>query len=93
MTDKHSFRGAITDDTRRVFDELVRPNDIYDEHGVYWADLPWKERVKFVLKMDSKETKREGSIVWAMFKADPLSPLTSYFKYMMLPGLGLGLEG
>ena len=93
MTDNHNIIHPMTDDERKAFDELLKPNDIYDEHGVYWADLPLKVRIKFVLNMDGEEIKRESSIVWAMFKPDPMSPITSYFKHMVLPGAGLGLEG
>ena len=39
------------------------------------------------------EAKRELSGIWEMTKADPLSPISYYFRNMVLPGAGLGLEG
>ena len=83
----------MTMNERQIFDYLIKPDDIYDSNGVYWADLPFAQRVKFILGVDGRETKRESSNVWAMFKADPLSPVSYYFKNMVLPGAGLGLEG
>ncbi|CAF9921385.1 MAG: hypothetical protein HETSPECPRED_004516 [Heterodermia speciosa] len=93
MTGTHNPIHTMTANERQIFDYLIKPDDIYDSNGVYWADLPLAQRVKFVLGVDSRETKRESSNVWAMFKADPLSPVAYYFKNMVLPGAGLGLEG
>lgn len=93
MTGTHDPIHQMTSNERQIFDYLIKPDDIYDENGVYWADLPLSQRVKFVLGVDSRETKRESSNIWAMFKADPLSPVAYYFKNMVLPGAGLGLEG
>ena len=76
-----------------VFHALLHPDDIYTEEGVYWADLPVGERIGFVRKVDSQEARKEGSLIWNMFKTDPLSPIGYYFKNMVLPGAGLGLEG
>ena len=78
---------------RQIFDYLLKPDDIYDANGVYWADLPLTQRVKFVTRYDAKETRREWSNIGAMTKKDPLSPLAYYFRNMVLPGAGLGLEG
>lgn len=83
----------MNDDEARVFKQLLKPDDSYDENGVYWADLSWFKRARFVMRTDSIETKREIGNVWAMFKKDPLSPVSFYFRNMVLPGAGLGLEG
>lgn len=83
----------MTANERQIFNQLLYPDDSYNEHGVYWADLPWAQRVKFVSSYDSKESKREIGNIWRMFKADPLSPVAYYFRNMVLPGAGLGLEG
>lgn len=76
-----------------AFDALIRPDDCYTAEGTYWADLPVMKQIGFVLSSDSKETKREMGSIWQMFKDDPLSPVSYYFRNMVLPGAGLGLEG
>ncbi|KAI9934689.1 hypothetical protein ASPWEDRAFT_53814 [Aspergillus wentii DTO 134E9] len=76
-----------------AFDALIRPEDSYTTDGTYWADLPLFKRVKFVSSYDATEAKRELGSIWDMFKADPLSPISYYFRNMVLPGAGLGLEG
>jgi hypothetical protein len=78
---------------REAFNQLIRPADSYTSAGVYWADLPLRERVNFVTSVDAAETKKELSWLWDMFKQDPLSPIGYYFKNAVIPGLGLGLEG
>ena len=72
---------------------LLHPDDIYDETGTYWADLPMRQRLKFVTKVDGAEARKETKSILAMFKEDPLSPIGYYMKNMVLPGAGLGLEG
>ena len=83
----------ITENERQIFDYLLRPDDSYDSNGVYWADMPIAKRVKFVGSYDAQEAKRELGVVGRMFKKDPLSPVSAYFRNMVLPGAGLGLEG
>jgi hypothetical protein len=39
------------------------------------------------------ETKREASLVWSMFKKDPLSPLAAYSRRYVMTGFGLFTEG
>lgn len=93
MTGTHNPVHQMTQNERQIFDYLLKPDDCYNEAGVYWGDMPLAQQVKFVMKGDSKEGKRELSNIWAMFKKDPLSPFAYYFKNMVLPGAGLGLEG
>ncbi|KAF2147776.1 MFS general substrate transporter [Myriangium duriaei CBS 260.36] len=76
-----------------VFQSLLKPDDSYDEDGVYWADLPLAKRAKFVSRVDTQEAKTELAWIWNMFKTDPLSPVGHYFRNMVIPGAGLGLEG
>ncbi len=78
---------------RQIFDYLLKPDDSYSADGVYWADLPLAQRVKFVTSYDGKEAARELKSIGAMAKRDPLSPVAYYFRNMVLPGAGLGLEG
>lgn len=76
-----------------AFDKLIRPDDSYTPEGVYWADLPFFKKVAFVGKTDSAEAARELRTIGRMIKEDPLSPVSFYFKNMVLPGAGLLLEG
>lgn len=78
---------------KQIFDYLLHPDDSYTPDGVYWADLPIGQRIKFVSSYDGREVKRELGIIGRMFKKDPLSPVGAYFRNMVLPGAGLGLEG
>ena len=78
---------------RQIFDYLLKPDDNYTAGGIYWADLPFAQRVRFVSSNDAKEAGRELRNIGAMTKKDPLSPVAYYFKNMVLPGAGLGLEG
>lgn len=83
----------MNEDEASVFSSLLHPDDIYDENGTYWADLPLRQRIKFVRKVDAEETKTEIEWIISMFKQNPLSLISYYFKNMVLPGAGLGLEG
>lgn len=76
-----------------VFRSILLPDDSYDEHGVYWADMPISKRLKFTNKVDSAEARKELSSIWRMIKADPLSPVSYYIRNMVIPGAGLLLEG
>lgn len=78
---------------REIFDYLIHPDDSYTPEGVYWADLSFLQRVSFLSKYDAREAGRELRTIARMTKADPLSPVSYYFKNMVLPGAGLGLEG
>ena len=84
---------GMNDNERQIFDYLLKPDDSYDESGTYWADMGIMRRVKFVTTYDRKETQRELRGIWGMMKKDPLSPVGYYFRNMVLPGAGLGLEG
>lgn len=78
---------------RAIFDYLLRPDDSYDQNGVYWADLSIADRIRFVSSYNAAETKREFNEVVQMAKKNPFSPIASYFRTAVLPGAGLGLEG
>lgn len=93
MDGTHDPIHTITPNERQIFDYLLRPDDSYDTNGVYWADMPLAKRAKFVGSYDAVEAKRELSTIGAMFKKDPLSPVSWYFRNMVIPGAGLGLEG
>ena len=93
MSGHHNPVHQITENERQIFQYLIRPDDSYDEHGVYWADMPIGKRIKFVTNYDNAEAARELSAIGRMMRADPLSPVGYYFRNMVLPGAGLGLEG
>ncbi|KAF7193137.1 putative inorganic phosphate transporter [Pseudocercospora fuligena] len=76
-----------------VFRSLLLPDDSYDENGTYWADMPIGKRLKFVNHVDSQEAKKELQSIGRMMKADPLSPVGYYMRNMVIPGMGLLLEG
>jgi hypothetical protein len=84
---------GATEQERRIFGYLTHPDDSYTPDGTYWADLPLKERIKFVSSVQAAEDKSELKAIGSMMKEDPLSPLTWYFRNAVLPGAGLGLEG
>ncbi len=93
MDDYQGGTPQMTANERQIFNQLLYPDDSYNGDGIYWADLPLVQKIKFVSSYDAKESKREGGNIWKMFKNDPLSPVAYYFRNMVLPGAGLGLEG
>lgn len=97
MTGRHTatmdIRTDMSANEASVFHALLHPDDIYNEDGTYWADLPVGQRMKFISKVDGEESRKELSSIWTMFKNDPLSPVSYYMKNMVLPGAGLLLEG
>lgn len=93
MTGTHNPLEDMEAHEKGAFDRLIRPDDSYNAEGVYWADMPLGEKIKFVSSYDAKEARSELSTIWSMIKEDPLSPVSYYFRNMVLPGAGLGLEG
>lgn len=91
--DTQDIRHDMSANEASVFHALLHPDDLYDENGTYWADLPLGRRLKFVTKANHEEAQKERRSFWEMVKADPLSPIGYYLKNMVLPGAGLGLEG
>lgn len=83
----------MKDGEASVLRSLLLPDDSYDEHGTYWADMPIRKRVAFVNKVDAAEARNELKSIGKMMKADPLSPVSYYFRNMVIPGMGLLLEG
>ncbi|KIR57991.1 Pi-transporter A-1 [Cryptococcus bacillisporus CA1873] len=79
------------DQSHPLFQDLA-PEDSYRD-GVYWADLPFNERRKWVDSQSNEEARRELKHIWQMFKEDPLSPLTTYCKTYVMGGFGLFTEG
>jgi hypothetical protein len=90
--DPDEFPG-LTNDERRIFSHVTRPDDSYNEDGIYWADLPLAKRIGFVTKVDNQAAREEASSAWSMFKEDPLSNMSWYVRHAVIPGAGLGLEG
>lgn len=99
MTGEHTATEKIGDmhhmdqNEKDIFNHLLLPDDSYDAHGTYWADMNIFKRAKFVNHVDSAESKQELKTIGRMIKKDPLSPVSYYAKNMVLPGAGLLLEG
>lgn len=89
----HKSAEGMTVEEKAAFDALIHPDDCYTPDGVYWADLSLFKRLSFVGGNEGREAKRELGVIGDMMKKDPLSPIGWYFKNMVLPGAGLGLEG
>jgi hypothetical protein len=85
-------RRTVTEE-QRIFNHVTRPDDAYTADGVYWADLPLAQRVRFVTKVDAEASMAELKTVGKMIKRDPLSPVAWYVRNAVIPGAGLGLEG
>ncbi|MCJ1279171.1 hypothetical protein MMC21_006995 [Puttea exsequens] len=93
MDGTHDPIHTMNENERQIFDYLIKPDDSYNEEGVYWADLSIPKRIAFVTHSDGKEARRELGSIWQMFKRDPLEPFRYYVRNMVIPGAGLGLEG
>lgn len=76
-----------------VFRQILLPDDSYDETGTYWADMGIWRRLKFTNAIDSAEARNELKAIGRMIAADPLSPVGYYMRNMVIPGMGLLLEG
>ena len=72
--------------------EAIYPEDAY-KGKTYWADLPQNERTGWITKQSNDEARRELSVVWQMFKLDPLRPFSAYFQNYAITGLGFFVEG
>ncbi|KAL7419464.1 hypothetical protein Q5752_006302 [Cryptotrichosporon argae] len=75
-----------------LFNDLC-PQDAYTPEGVYWADLPTSERVRWINAQSNAETRRELAELWATFKRDPLEPFNAYCRRYVIGGFGLFTEG
>lgn len=77
-------------------EELLRedlfPPDSYSGK-VYWADLPFGERITWVNTQSNAEARRELALLGAAFKRDPLQPIRDYFGRYVITGMGLFVEG
>ena len=72
-------------------DELF-PADSY-AGDVYWADLPFNQRVSWVNKQSNDEARRELRVLAAEFKKNPAQPFLDYFTRYVITGMGLFVEG
>jgi Sugar (and other) transporter len=68
------------------------PEDAY-QNGVYWADLPFGERVSWVNRQSNAEALREIKLLAHEFYMDPLQPFRDYFDKYVITGMGLFIEG
>lgn len=86
-----AFRG-LPDAPEDLLHETLYPDDAY-KGTTYWADLPAKERTKWIQHQYASETGREFGVFWSMFKKEPLKPFTTYFRNYVVTGLGFFVEG
>ena len=96
MGGQHVATADLTDmsaNESSVFRSLLLPDDSYDENGTYWADMKIGHKINFIRKVDNAEAAKELKAIGRMIKADPLSPVGYYFRNMVIPGMGLLLEG
>jgi len=68
------------------------PPDMYSG-TTYWADLPFRERVKWVNAQSDAEAYREFWLLMSEFKKDPLQPIRDYFGTYVITGMGMFVEG
>lgn len=84
------------DPTTSPEDDLLReelfPQDMYSG-TTYWADLPFRERVKWVNAQSDAEAHREFWLLMSEFKKDPLQPIRDYFGTYVITGMGMFVEG
>jgi hypothetical protein len=74
-----------------LHDELY-PEDSYSG-TTFWADLPFRQRLSWAHKQSTAETRRELSLLFSEFKADPLQPFRDYTRKYAVTGMGLFIEG
>lgn len=80
------------EDLDAALESIVQPADSYKD-GVYWADLPRKERWSWINKQNNSEASRELVQIWQIFREDPIEPIRIYFRRYVVTGLGLFVEG
>ena len=72
-------------------DELFPP-DMYSG-TTYWADLPIRERIRWVNAQSDAEAHREFWLLMSEFRKDPLQPIRDYFGHYVITGMGMFVEG
>lgn len=80
------------EDIRSLLREELYPNDAY-HNGVYWADLPGRQRTTWIVRQYNQEATRQFGVAWAPFWHDPLQPFFHYFHNYVVTGLGYFTEG
>ena len=75
---------ASTADHQQAMNEYLFPSDSW-KNGVYWAELPPKERLQFINEQQNKEWGFELAGIWADFKSDPMLPFLKYWRNYVMP--------
>ena len=70
----------------------VFPEDTYIG-DVFWADLPFRERIRWANRQSNDQTRQELRILGAELRKDPLQPVRDYFNRYVITGIGLFVEG
>jgi len=91
-TERDILFSRLPDNPESLLHESLFPDDAY-VNETYWADLPQKDKLKWVAKQHNDETRREWQLIWNMFKQDPLKPFWLYFRNYAITGLGFFAEG
>jgi len=84
---------GLSPEAENAFHEILYPSDSYNANGVYWADMPLRERLSFVNNQSNAEARRELGLIWSMMKRDPLSVVKAYYNRYIINGLGMFVEG
>ena len=83
---------AAADASSSALDELLYPHDSYTRDNVYWADLPFAQKARWVSAQSNAEARRELAVIGRMFREAPLSPFKAYFENYIVTGMGLFAE-
>ena len=84
----------IPDDPGSQLHESLYPEDVYQyQTQKYWADLPRKEQVNWIIEQSNGEAAREFGKVWQTFRQDPLKSFGQYLHNYAVTGLGFSTEG
>lgn len=83
--------GSLDAHASATLSSILYPADSYTSDGVYWASLPFKEKMSFINKQSNAEAKRELAVIGRMFKKDPLEPLRAYGRNYCITGMVSGL--
>ena len=81
-----------TEESEHLLNSDLYPNDLY-KGTTYWADLPFKERIRWINAQSNSEAKRELKILGQEFKRNLLKPIRDYFRIYVITGMGLFVEG
>ena len=83
---------GLPDNPESLLYDTLYPNDAY-RGTTYWANLPARERNKFVNEQANIEARRELGVIWSMLKEYLQSPAAAYMGNFVVTGVGFFTEG